>query len=128
MELRFSPRPRPVQVSADWDALDAEMVELGMRLSRSQPQPRAALTAAERRDKLGRLRRKHRTRKELGGGGGGGGGAERQCAVCMEDMERGGAKVLECGHAFHLTCVVQWAERAAVCPVCRHPIDPGTLR
>ena len=34
----------------------------------------------------------------------------------------------ECGHAFHLACVAQWAERAAVCPVCRHPIDPGTLR
>jgi len=44
-----------------------------------------------------------------------------QCVVCCADFEVGEtlSQLPGCGHLFHDTCVRQWLERAANCPICR---------
>jgi len=56
------------------------------------------------------------------------------CIVCRDEMEVGGgdggggararAKVLPCGHAFHVRCLRSWLERQQACPICRAPVLP----
>jgi len=135
-----SRRPLPNQVvetdshftEADWEAADADMLELGMTLSQHQTQPatpKPSLNAAERREKLNRMRQKHKTRKELHGE------KAAACAICLDDMDGqsgGGNKVLECGHAFHNNCVLEWVDSRgrggeAHCPICRHKIEKTRL-
>lgn len=64
------------------------------------------------------------TDKDCGGAGGGaGGGGEddeemRECLICMEDYTVG-AKLarLECLCKFHKSCIIDWFQRKAECPV-----------
>merc|ERR1712025_422235 len=35
--------------------------------------------------------------------------AEPECAICMDDLQKGDEMgQLECGHAFHKQCIVDW--------------------
>jgi len=47
------------------------------------------------------------------------------CSVCLAPLAPSGSCDLECGHAFHQGCIIQWFRRGhADCPVCRHvPAD-----
>ena len=46
--------------------------------------------------------------------------AEPECSICMDDLNKGDAMgQLECGHAFHKQCIVDWLEGNASCPMCR---------
>jgi hypothetical protein len=55
------------------------------------------------------------------------------CAVCLEDVsvdEEGALPEgcrLQCGHAFHKECIVQWLTqpRCRWCPSCRAPVRPS---
>lgn len=45
------------------------------------------------------------------------------CAICMENMRKS-AKVLPCGHMYHLGCLREWLQqgqgmRSFTCPICR---------
>ena len=41
------------------------------------------------------------------------------CSVCAEDIEEGGT-LLDCGHSFHATCVLEWFRYYSdACPNCR---------
>lgn len=60
-----------------------------------------------------------------------------ECAICMEDLDGmqvvgGFAKlrvsVLPCGHAYHLSCYKQWAQKHTTCPVCRSEVTLEALR
>lgn len=42
------------------------------------------------------------------------------CPICLERMDSN--YELECGHAFHAKCLVQWFRQKPYCPMCR---DPG---
>ena len=42
------------------------------------------------------------------------------CAICREDMTA--AKVLPCGHLFHLVCLRDWLDQSPSCPICRRPV------
>lgn len=44
------------------------------------------------------------------------------CPVCLATMQQGeDALRLECGHAFHRSCVQQWFAVRQTCPLCRQP-------
>jgi RING-H2 zinc finger domain len=54
------------------------------------------------------------------------GEAEDLCPTCLEEYNDSNPKVSpRCGHAFHLQCVLAWAERSASkqCPVCSKDLD-----
>jgi hypothetical protein len=50
------------------------------------------------------------------------------CAICQDTIAEGAQvrKLSHCNHFFHKTCVDDWFQRAAHCPVCRHDIRTRT--
>lgn len=46
------------------------------------------------------------------------------CPVCTESMQDREVVTLDCGHAFHAVCVVEWFRRKGSCPLCRDNVDP----
>ncbi|KAG7340532.1 ring finger domain containing protein [Nitzschia inconspicua] len=52
-----------------------------------------------------------------------------QCALCIDDYEAGDQVVwsdLECPHAFHKECIMQWLSKGKKrCPICRNWFVPG---
>lgn len=45
--------------------------------------------------------------------------------MCLIEQHVGDlAVVLDCGHAFHKSCLVPWLERNCICPACRLPLNP----
>ena len=43
-----------------------------------------------------------------------------RCVICQDDIPLGSEARLECGHAFHATCVLQWfRHHHSQCPLCR---------
>lgn len=49
------------------------------------------------------------------------------CAICQDAISSGGAKIRQCGHVFHRSCIVSWFGMSVRCPVCRHDIrQPGS--
>jgi hypothetical protein len=40
------------------------------------------------------------------------------CTICLEDV-RNNSKRLNCGHSFHVNCILRWYETSNECPVCR---------
>jgi hypothetical protein len=49
----------------------------------------------------------------------GGGELERQCTVCLDDIESGTRVVtLPCAHLYHIDCIAAWLDKKNVCPQC----------
>lgn len=52
---------------------------------------------------------------------------EDQCTICLEPARSGSdpCAVLQCGHAYHETCIVKWmpVHGPCTCPICRCTID-----
>ncbi|KAI1315660.1 hypothetical protein EDD11_000553 [Mortierella claussenii] len=46
------------------------------------------------------------------------------CAICRDSMSS--AKVLPCGHIFHLFCIRSWLEHHSSCPTCRRSLVTKT--
>jgi len=44
------------------------------------------------------------------------------CAICQDAISSGGARIRQCGHVFHRSCIVNWLGMSVRCPVCRHDI------
>ena len=45
----------------------------------------------------------------------------RNCVICFNEFEIGQKrKILECFHGFHETCIDQWLQVNASCPICRY--------
>jgi len=45
--------------------------------------------------------------------------ADCECAICYEDLNKGDEMgQLECGHAFHKQCIVDWLKDHTTCPMC----------
>lgn len=45
------------------------------------------------------------------------------CPICLEEFEAGERSLaIQCRHAFHYQCIVQWLARTNKCPVCRFEI------
>mmetsp|Transcript_16699 Transcript_16699/g.29252 ORF Transcript_16699/g.29252 Transcript_16699/m.29252 type:complete len:183 (+) Transcript_16699:588-1136(+) len=41
------------------------------------------------------------------------------CPTCLEEYTKENPKItLECQHTFHLSCIYEWLERSAFCPIC----------
>jgi len=48
--------------------------------------------------------------------------ADANCCICLSDYAPGAElRVLPCRHHFHTTCVDQWLQTSAVCPLCKTP-------
>jgi len=47
------------------------------------------------------------------------------CAICQDSISSGGARIRQCGHVFHRSCIVNWFGMSVRCPVCRHDIRQG---
>ena len=45
-----------------------------------------------------------------------------ECIICYEPLSTSTTSTLECGHAFHASCVEEWLDKDGRCPVCRHQI------
>jgi len=49
----------------------------------------------------------------------------QSCSICLEHFRHGMLlSGLRCGHVFHVDCLAQWVQRAALCPNCRSVIQP----
>ena len=44
------------------------------------------------------------------------------CAICQDSISSGGAKIRQCGHVFHRSCIANWFGMSVRCPVCRRDI------
>jgi len=51
-------------------------------------------------------------------------GCGEVCPICREEMQEGVVQ-LGCRHCFHRVCVGVWAQRRALCPICRVEIEGG---
>ncbi|RDX95898.1 RING-H2 finger protein ATL5, partial [Mucuna pruriens] len=51
------------------------------------------------------------------------------CAVCLSEFADGeqGRSLPNCNHAFHAHCIDTWFGSHSTCPLCRTPVQPGTL-
>lgn len=48
-----------------------------------------------------------------------------QCNICLAPYEEGDqVRILPCVHRFHQSCVDQWLQSNAVCPVCKLSLQP----
>ena len=42
-----------------------------------------------------------------------------ECIICLEKMIIGDKiNILECGHIYHHTCIMEWFKRKRECPLC----------
>ena len=48
--------------------------------------------------------------------------SDATCIICREEMTT--AKILICGHLFHVHCLRSWLERQHTCPTCRALVVP----
>jgi hypothetical protein len=50
-------------------------------------------------------------------------GQAANCSICLDDIMEGNEETfLICFHAFHSTCIKDWLDRNAKCPVCQFDI------
>jgi hypothetical protein len=50
-------------------------------------------------------------------------GEDENCLICLENFaEQDSVKLLPCFHRFHDSCVNNWLERSASCPICKFSI------
>ena len=47
---------------------------------------------------------------------------QKECCICLEDFYNKSLVVLECGHAFHKTCLQKNLETSPHCPYCRSEV------
>ncbi|KAH7416242.1 hypothetical protein KP509_14G082200 [Ceratopteris richardii] len=46
------------------------------------------------------------------------------CSICLDEYDFQDPKMLiECGHDFHLACILEWMERSNHCPICYKEVD-----
>ena len=50
---------------------------------------------------------------------------ERECCICL-DKNNQSWSALPCGHTFHQTCILTWANYHQTCPVCRYAASSST--
>lgn len=50
------------------------------------------------------------------------------CAICFASKEHENEdwRQLQCGHAFHCNCLLEWLHRHCHCPLCRKNVDIKT--
>lgn len=46
-----------------------------------------------------------------------------ECPICYDTVNSTAARVLDCNHTFHKTCVDRWLRTCNTCPMCRTPVD-----
>lgn len=49
------------------------------------------------------------------------------CAVCREECENSDKHKTECGHVFHLGCLMPWLKNNNTCPCCREELYTNTI-
>ena len=52
----------------------------------------------------------------------------KECCICLDKIVTDDVASLSCGHdTFHFDCIVAWAEKSPMCPMCRHPVCAVSL-
>jgi E3 ubiquitin-protein ligase BIG BROTHER-like protein len=52
----------------------------------------------------------------------------RQCAICLDDFEKGETRMcLPCFHGFHEGCCQKWLRQNGKCPVCQHRVSTNSF-
>lgn len=53
-----------------------------------------------------------------------------ECSVCLEEISsKNRARLEDCGHSFHTTCLIRWMNNSSInmptylCPLCRRPVS-----
>ena len=44
------------------------------------------------------------------------------CAICQESISSNAARIRQCGHVYHRSCILNWLSMSVRCPVCRHDV------
>lgn len=47
--------------------------------------------------------------------------SDKECSICLENLDPACHTELECGHVFHANCIVRWVGIRKSCPLCRAP-------
>ena len=47
---------------------------------------------------------------------------ENPCSICLENLENGNIRGMDCGHIFHANCIGTWTKKSDQCPMCRQYI------
>lgn len=48
---------------------------------------------------------------------------QAECCICLQSLSLGSiVSTLECGHWFHLGCILRWLNEHTNCPVCRRSV------
>ena len=48
------------------------------------------------------------------------------CAICLESLQKDMIST-SCGHVFHTKCLLKWAKRKTVCPLCNNYLKSGKI-
>jgi len=48
--------------------------------------------------------------------------SDSPCAICQEPITSGGARIRQCMHSYHRSCISNWFSMSVRCPVCRYDI------
>ena len=49
----------------------------------------------------------------------------QNCSICLQKYDNNKLE-LECGHYFHIKCIIDWNKRSDTCPICRKKITIKT--
>ena len=50
-----------------------------------------------------------------------------ECSICFSPMSAPGTVLTPCGHMYHMQCILQALCIKDTCPVCRNPVEKGSL-
>lgn len=56
---------------------------------------------------------------------------KQKCAICFEMVPSTNSskhKRLNCGHAFHFDCILQWFLESDICPICRKKQNESVIQ
>lgn len=48
--------------------------------------------------------------------------SDSPCAICQEAITSAGARIRQCLHSYHRSCISNWFSMSVRCPVCRYDI------
>ena len=51
----------------------------------------------------------------------------KTCVICLEELNKKQLIELECKHAFHESCIMNWLKRSIKCPLCNRKLNVDAI-